>query len=166
MNILKSHLLATALFAAAAASAPAFAADTTTFNVKITILKACNVDAAAATDVDFGSVASTATNTDNAGALNVSCTPLTPYNIALDNGQNGTTVDDRKMANGPDLVPYQLYRAAARGVGDVWGATVGTNTYSGTGNGLVQNVPVYGRVPSANFPAGSYNDVVTATIIY
>ena len=164
MNILKTTLLTSALFVAGATSA--VAADTTTFNVKITILKACDVNAAAATDVDFGSVASTAVNTDNAGALNVRCTPLTPYNIALNNGQNGATLADRKMANGAVLVPYQLYRAAARGAGDVWGATVGTNTLAGTGTGLVQNVPVYGRVPSANFPAGSYNDVVTATIIY
>lgn len=164
MNFFKTTLLATALFAAGTASA--IAADTTTFNVKITILKACDVAAAAATDVDFGSVASTAVNIDNAGALNVRCTPLTPYNISLNNGQNGTSVATRKMANGANLVPYQLYRAAARGVGDVWGATVGTDTYSAVGTGLVQNVPVYGRVPSANFPAGSYNDVVTATIIY
>ena len=164
MNILKSSLLTSALFVAGVV--PAFAADTTTFNVKITILKACDVDATAATDVDFGSVASTAVNIDNAGALNVRCTPLTPYNIALDNGQNGATVTDRKMANGAVMVPYQLYKDSARAVGDVWGATVGTNTYTGTGTGLVQNVPVYGRVPSANFPAASYNDVVTATIIY
>lgn len=164
MNVLKSTLLTSALFVAGVA--PAFSADTTTFNVKITILNACDVDATAATDVDFGSVASTAVNIDNAGALNVRCTPLTPYNIALNNGQNGATVTDRKMANGAVMVPYQLYRDSARAVGDVWGATVGTNTYAGTGTGLVQNVPVYGRVPSANFPAAGYNDVVTATIIY
>ena len=93
MNVFKSTLLVAALLSAGAA--PAFAADTTTFNVKITILKACDVAAAAATDVDFGSVASTAVNVDNAGALNVRCTPLTPYNIALNNGQNGATVTDR-----------------------------------------------------------------------
>jgi outer membrane usher protein len=164
MNILKSTLLSTALVAAG--TAPVFAADTTTFNVEIVILKACDVDAAAATDVDFGDVASTAVNTDNAGSLSVLCTPLTPYNISLDNGENGASIATRSMTDSTTLVPYQLYRAAARGAGDVWGATVGTDTYSSIGTGLVQVVPVYGRVPSANFPAGSYNDVVTATIIY
>jgi spore coat protein U-like protein len=165
MNIFKSTLLATAVMAAGTASV--FAADSTTFNVRITIVTACDVDAAAATDVDFGSVASTAVNTDNAGALNVRCTLLTPYNIALDNGENGTSVTDRKMSDGgTNLVPYQLYRAATRGAGDVWGSTINTDTFGGIGTGLVQNIPVYGRVPSANFPAGSYNDVVTATIIY
>lgn len=165
MNMFKSTLLATTLFAAG--TAPVFAEDTINFNVDILILNACNVDALGATDVNFGSVASTAVNTDSAGALNVSCTPLTPYNISLSNGQNGASVSDRHMKDaGINLIPYQLYRAEARGVGDVWGATVGTDTYSDTGTGLVQNIPVYGRVPSANFPAGSYNDVVMATIIY
>ena len=165
MNMFKSTLLATALIAAG--TAPVLAADTTNFNVKIIIVKACNVDATAATDVDFCMVASTAVNTDSDGELHVSCTPLTPYNISLNNGQNGASISTRQMKDaGTNLIPYQLYRAAARGAGDVWGATVGTDTYSGTGNGLVQNVPVYGRVPNANFPAGSYNDVVMATIIY
>jgi len=164
MVTFKSTLLTTALLVAG--TAPVLAADTTTFNVKIVILKACDVAAAAATDVDFGNVSSNAVNTDNAGALNVRCTLLTPYTIGLDNGGNGATVADRKMTDGTNLVPYQLYRAATRGAGDVWGDTVGTNTYSGIGTGLVQNVPVYGRVPSANFPAGTYNDVVTATIVY
>lgn len=164
MNILKTTLLAAALFGAGAA--PALAADTVNFNVKIVIQTACDVAASAPTDVNFGTVASTATNIDNAGTLRVRCTPGSAYNIALNNGQNGSTVNDRKMAKGTDLVPYQLYRASARGVGDVWGATVGTNTYAGSGNGAVQDVTVYGRVPSANFPAGSYNDVVMATIIY
>src|SRR5690606_14640894 len=50
--------MATALLAAAI---PAFAADTTSFHVKISILKACTITAAAATDVDFGSASSEAT---------------------------------------------------------------------------------------------------------
>lgn len=39
----------------------ASAADTTTFNVKIAVTKACTITAASATDVDFGSVLSTST---------------------------------------------------------------------------------------------------------
>jgi outer membrane usher protein len=63
-------------------------------------------------------------------------------------------------------VPYQLYRQAARGPGDVWGNVVGTNTLAGTGTGANVSYPVYGRVPSANFPADTYVDVVTATVIF
>lgn len=147
----------------------AFAAtDTTTFNVKIVITSSCDIHTVAATNVDFGSQPSTATNIDNQGALNLSCTPGTAYTVALDNGQNGTDVNSRKMANGTDLVPYQLYRVAARGAGDVWGSTTGAggNVLAGSGTGSTVSIPVYGRVPSANFPAGTYNDIVTATVTY
>jgi outer membrane usher protein len=103
---------------------------------------------------------------DSSGLLTVNCTPGTAYNIALDNGQNGADVDSRAMTDGTALVPYQLYREAARGPTDVWGSTVGTNTLVGTGDGANQAYPVYGRVPSANFAVGTYTDVVTATVIY
>lgn len=157
-----------AAFAALVAGAASAATDTTTFNVKIVITSSCDIHTVAATDVDFGSQPSTATNVDNQGALNLSCTPGTAYTVALDNGQNGTDVNSRKMANGANLVPYQLYRLAARGAGDVWGSTTGAggNVLAGSGTGSTVSIPVYGRVPSANFPAGSYNDVITATVTY
>lgn len=141
---------------------------TTTFNVRITITAACDISTTAPTDVNFGSQPSTAINVDNQGALNVNCTPSAPYTIALDNGQNGTDASTRKMSNGTALVPYQLYRNAGRTAADVWGSTAGTggNVYAGTGSGSVQSIPVYGRVPSTNFPAGSYADLITATITY
>jgi outer membrane usher protein len=162
-----ARILAAALAALAAGAASA-ATDTTTFNVKIVITSSCDIHTVAATDVDFGSQPSTATNIDNQGALNLSCTPGTAYTVALDNGQNGTDVNSRKMANGANLVPYQLYRVAARGAGDVWGSTTGAggNVLAGSGTGSTVSIPVYGRVPSANFPAGSYNDVITATVTY
>ncbi|WP_425522736.1 spore coat protein U domain-containing protein, partial [Xanthomonas vasicola] len=65
----------------------ASAADTTTFNVKIAVTKACTITAASATDVDFGSVLSTSTtNVDANGSVTAQCTALTPYNIALSAG--------------------------------------------------------------------------------
>jgi outer membrane usher protein len=162
------RILSLALATCFAGSAIAAGSDTTTFNVKLTITSTCDIHTTAATDVDFGSVASTAVNTDAQGALKVNCTPQTAYTIALDNGQNGTDANTRKMKNGANLVPYQLYRNAARTASDVWGSTTGAggNVYSGSGTGANQNVPVYGRVPSANFPALSYTDVVTATVTY
>jgi spore coat protein U-like protein len=141
---------------------------TTTFNVRITITTACDISTTAPTDVNFGTQPSTATNVDNQGALNVNCTPSSPYTISLDNGQNGTDANTRKMSSGTAQVPYQLYRLATRTAADIWGSTTGTggNIYAGTGTGTVQTVPVYGRVPTTNFPAGSYADVITATITY
>ncbi|QWP77422.1 spore coat protein U domain-containing protein [Lysobacter sp. K5869] len=154
---------------ALAAAGPAFAAsDTANLNVTITITSVCDIHTTAPLPVNFGSVASTATNVDQQGQLTLNCTPGTAYTIGLDNGQNGTDVNSRKMANGANQVPYQLYRAAARGPADVWGSTtgVGGNVLAGSGTGAAVNIPVYGRTPSANFPAGTYNDVVIATVTY
>lgn len=167
MNVSKSRLLVITLLACGiGVAASANAADTTTFDVTITITATCDIEAAAATDVDFGTVASSAVNIDSSGSLTVNCTPGTAYNIALGNGQNGSDADSRAMSDGAVEVPYQLYRVAARAAGDVWGSTIGTNTLAGTGNGTNQAFPVYGRVPSAGFPAGTYADVITATVIY
>lgn len=60
----------------------ATAADTTTFNVKIAVTKACTITAASATDVDFGSVLSTSTaNADANGSVTAQCTALTPTTL-------------------------------------------------------------------------------------
>lgn len=161
-------LFATILFAAAALLAGPAAAQTatTSFQVRITIQSSCTIDTPAPTDVDFGTQPSSATDVDAIGLLNVNCTPGTGYTIALDDGQNsgGGGVGARAMINGTDLVPYQLYSEPTRTT--VWGETTGTDTVAGIGTGLVQPYPVYGRVPSANFPAASYLDVVTATISF
>jgi spore coat protein U-like protein len=61
-------------------------------------------------------------------------------------------------------VPYALYRDAGRTLN--WGNNTGTDTYGGTGTGLEQNIPVNGRLPSANFAADSYSDLITATVTY
>jgi spore coat protein U-like protein len=164
--MLKPTLLALAIVAA---SASAWAdTQTTTFNVLLTITKACNFTTAA-TDVNFGSVASTATNVQNVGNLRVTCTKGTGYNIGLSAG-NGTaaTVGARTMkgatAGNTDEVGYTLYREIGRTSN--WGNTVGTDTVAGTGTGLEQNVPVYGALASANFTADTYSDVITATVTY
>lgn len=163
-----SRLIATlAMLAAGCAVLPAAAQSaSTTFEVRITITSVCTIDTPDATDIDFGSNASSATNIDAAGQLNVVCTPGTPYDIGLDAGQNagGGGISARAMSNGAELVPYQLYSDAGRSA--IWGDTIDTDTVAGVGTGAVQPVPVYGRVPGANVPAGDYLDVVTATITY
>jgi spore coat protein U-like protein len=66
-----------------------------------------------------------------------------------------------------NFVGYQLYRDAART--NVWGATSGTNTQAGVGNGANQPYIVYGQVanPSVNNASpGNYLDTITATITY
>ncbi len=168
MKILKTTLLATALFVAGTASAFAAGTDTKTFNVKIVITSVCDIQTAP-TDVDFGSVNSNATDTGAIGAVKVKCTSGTPYNIGLNAGStSGATVTTRKMksatAGNTDQVPYALYRDSS--MTQNWGLTIGTDTLTGTGTGAVDSKPVYGKVPSANFRADSYSDVVTATVTW
>ncbi len=174
MRFLRTTVLSLAV---ASLAAPALAADTTTFNVKIIITKACTITAAAATDVDFGSALSTATAPSNAqGTITAQCSALTPYTVALNAGANAGTANDvttRRMKNtdasvtANNFVGYQLYRDAAHT--NVWGTTTGTNTAAGIGTGLAQTLNVYGQIanPSVNnAAAGNYQDTITATITY
>lgn len=141
--------------------------DTTSFNVTITITSACDIHTNPATNMAFGSVASTATNVSATSTLTVNCTLLTPYTIALDNGLHGSAGPVRAMQDsGTNQVGYQLYRDALHTL--VWGSTSGAggDVFSGSGLGLAAPVTVYGLVSSANSPAGSYSDTVVATLTY
>lgn len=166
-----------AFAALALGSANTQAADSTTFNVTLTVTKACTITAASAVDVDFGTTLSTATaDIDAQGSVTAQCTAQTPYNIALSAGTNASTANDvttRRMKNTDgavttnNFVSYQLYQDSSRS--SVWGATNGVNTLSRTATGNNESFPVYGRVtnPAANnAAAGTYQDTITATIVY
>ena len=158
-------------------AAPALDADTTTFNVTLVVTKACTITAAAATNVDFGTAASTtAIPTLGQGTVTAQCSALTPYTISLNAGANPSTANDvttRRMKNTNaavttnNFVGYQLYQDA--GHTQVWGATSGTNTQAGIGTGLAVPYIVYGQIlnlSTANAATGSYLDTITATITY
>jgi spore coat protein U domain-containing protein, fimbrial subunit CupE1/2/3/6 len=167
MNMLKTSLLAAAVALTGLSGSALAATASTTFNVKLAITATCTINSPAATDVDFLSHPSSDVNLTAAGTLNVNCTNGSAYTIALDDGSNagGGGVTARKMKSGAtNTVPYQLYSNSARTT--VWGSTTGTNTVGGTGTGAVQALSVYGGVASANFPVGSYTDLVTATVTY
>lgn len=163
---LRTHLIAASALALALTATGAHAETAATeFEVTVTITSTCSIGVPAATGVHFGSVASTATAVDTAGRLEVNCTPGTGYQIALDAGRNaGGDIQARAMTGGGITVPYQLYQDENRSI--VWGSTDQTDTVGGTGTGSVQEIRVYGRLPSANFAAGSYADTITATVSY
>lgn len=172
MKLLKTSLIATALIAAGVIAAPSQAAgtDTANFEVKITITESCDIHTVAPTNIDFGSHArSTGAPVTQTGTITVKCSTGTPYTIGLNGGAHsaGSTTSpvagERRMANGVVLLPYDLYRNA--GFTDFWGNTTGS-LQAGTGNASNQPYTVYGRVPSTDFPAGTYIDSVTATITY
>ncbi|QNP50064.1 Csu type fimbrial protein [Diaphorobacter aerolatus] len=118
-------------------------------------------------DMQFADVAGIGDTSRNAVAnIAVQCTYTTPYKINL-TPSNASTNGQGRMAlqsGGTDSVPYSLFQNAARTV--AWGNQSSSN-YSGTGSGLVQNVPVYGLVP-ANLDAtpGNYRDSVQVTVTY
>lgn len=106
-------------------------------------------------------------NFDATGAVSVSCTNGTSYNIGLDKGLGtGATITNRVMMNGSNKLTYQIYSDSARTQN--WGNTVGTNTVSGTGTGFSQSFTAYGRITAGqtSTPPGSYSDTVTVKITY
>lgn len=152
-------IAAAALLPAAAWSATA----TTTMAVTATVISACIVTA---TPMAFGSYDPTsATATTSTSVISVTCTSAAPYNVGLDKGANGSSVTARLLKTGANTLPYSLYSDASYTVN--WGNTVGTDTVTGTGSGILQNVTVYGRIPAAAaVPAGAYTDTVTVTVTY
>lgn len=166
MSVLK---VATAgiLLALVMEPAPSFAqtAVTTNFNVQITITAACQINSAS--DLNFGSNGVIASNVDASSTITVQCTNGVPYNLGLSAGAgSGATVANRKMTGpGSNTIGYSLYTTAARST--VWGFTINTDTQTGSGNGTPQPFIVYGRVPAQTTPgAGTYTDIVTATLTY
>lgn len=155
-----SLALMIATFAAHAAT------DNTSFAVKLTVTSTCDISSVPATDIDFSSHNSTATNVDSTGKLTVNCTNGTPYTIGLDDGAHENN-GSRRMAgqdtqNTGVYVPYQLFTDSGRSI--PWNNT--SSTYGGTGTGAAQELTVYARVVAMNVSAGDYLDTVIATITY
>jgi spore coat protein U-like protein len=161
--------VSTALAAAWPFMSMAQQTDTAQFQVKIVILESCNITTSAASDVDFLThLRGADAPVDASGTLTINCTLDTPYNVGLNAGLSSTSptpsADNRRMTNGTAFVPYGLYRDAARQL--LWGETIGTETLSGVGTAADVDVPVYGRVPSTDYPPGTYTDTVVATVTY
>lgn len=153
-------------------AAPA-AADTATgtFQVSITIQKACTVTAGSASNIALGTVPSTATNTLGNNTITVYCSKTTPYFIGLapSNANSAGAGALSGTGGNTDTVPYQLSSTAGPS-GTIWGNTATTssvgNGVSGTGTGLNQTHTVYVTVPSANYTPDTYTDTVTINVNY
>jgi len=149
---------------------PVFATTTTTtFNITATVNAACSVTASNLAFNIYNPILAAALNAST--TINVTCTNGSTYNIGLDSGSGtGATVANRlmtRLSGGTDTIAYSLYQNA--GLTTVWGPTIGTNTYSGTGTGTSQPITVYGTIFAANatsIPPASYSDTVTVTVTY
>ncbi|MFL9880281.1 spore coat U domain-containing protein [Herbaspirillum rhizosphaerae] len=145
-------------------SAPVFASSTATGSLinTATVLASCTV---VGSTIAFGNY--TSSQVDQTGNVAVLCTNGTSYTIGLDAGAGtGATTSVRKLSGSlGGTLNYALYRDS--GHTNNWGSTIGTDTQAGTGNGLIQNLTVYGRIAGSQTPlAGVYTDTVTVTLTY
>lgn len=155
---------ALAAIAIVATAAPDFAQANSTTGVasSAAVLASCTV---VGSTIAFG--AYTSTQVDQTGSIAVGCTNGISYSVGLDAGAgSGATTAVRKLTGSlGGSLDYTLYRDSGRTSN--WGSTNGTDTQSGNGNGIVQNLTVYGRIPSGQTPqTGVYTDTVTITLTY
>lgn len=170
MTIRSSVVLASVALAAFSATGAQAATDTDTFDISLEITAACSVTADGASDIDLGTVASTATDLSGSSTITVNCSNTVPYFVGLAPSNNATDgAGELDPASGPDTVPYQL-RSTAGSSGAIWGNTATTtavgNGVSGTGNGADQTLTVFVTVDDANYAPAVYSDTVTVTVNY
>lgn len=153
---------------------------TGTLQVQATVQATCSVNTSSAGAIgpallDFGTItnltadvtADTTAGTVANGAVSTLCSTGTTWTLTADGGQN-VTGTQRQMSNtATGVLPYNLYRDAARSL------SIGINdaanpVATGTGTGSAETTPVYGVIPAGTAmpPAGSYNDIVTLTVTY
>jgi spore coat protein U-like protein len=137
---------------------------TTTFPVSAVISSACSVTASA---LSFGAYNPTSGSPlDGTSAISVYCTVGSAYTVALDIGTGGGGYTARAIANGANVLDYNLYTSSARTT--VWGDGTGaTSAVAGSGAGLLtpSTQTVYGRIAALqDKPAGTYTSTITVTV--
>ena len=167
----KPSLLLASILAITATSAAMAATSGGSFQVLITVAKACSVTAGNASNINFGTVDSSVTGLVASSNISVTCSKTTPYNVGLmpsNTNTVGAGVMKSPVLANTDTVAYQLRSVSA--TGPVWGNTatptaVG-NGVAGTGTGVAQVIPVFATVANANVTPDSYSDTVTVTVNY
>ena len=150
-----------------AATTGAFASTvTTSFQVQANVNAQCSISAV---NLTFPAVDPLSSQTDGATTVSVKCTKNSPYTVGLNAGTTaGSTIAQRLMANGADLMDYNLYTDAGRS--SIWGNSAGS-WVSGTGAGMgtAQVLNVYGRVAAGqtNLAVGTFTEpTITVTVTY
>lgn len=142
-----------------------------TFVVQATVVASCKINTTS--NINLGRHPASATNIlgSNSNAIAVTCTNSAPYYIGLapSNGNvNGAGIMSGTGSN-TDELPYQL-RSKPGIAGTIWGNTTTStavgNGVEGIGNGSSQSKTVYVTVPSADFKADNYSDIVTIRVNY
>lgn len=100
---------------------------------------------------------------DGSGQMTVVCTRETQATIVMDGGRNaGQDAAVRVLNSRGQALSYQLFRDSART--QVWGR--GADALTFVSRGLVAGqFTIYARIPAGqDVPAGTYTDVVTASV--
>ncbi len=171
-RLMKARLwltIAAAGYLIALSFSQAMAATTTTApTITVNVAAACQVTPQ---NLNFGSYDSLATtNLSSTTQISINCSKNTTFTVELNAGQHASSGFNRNMANGANLLAYQLYTDSSHTT--VWGdGTSGSGTLSGTGTGPgvahAITETVYGEVPAQqSVPVGSYSDTITVTVAF
>ncbi|HYI48433.1 MAG TPA: spore coat U domain-containing protein [Allosphingosinicella sp.] len=150
----------------AASAGPAFAQTAGgNLGVSATVTENCTLT----TDpVAFGNVdVTTGAAVPGVGGIAVTCTNGVAWSADADAGAGtGASILDRRMADGANLLSYQLYTEPTRT--EIWGDGEDGETIDDEGTGSEQVVPIYARVIAAqsDVPSGTYADTVVVTVTY
>lgn len=97
----------------------------------------------------------------------IRCTPQTEGILTFTTGSNASTYFPRYMANGADLIAYNLYNDAANStvLGDNTGGTTAHILFNGTPKDKDFVGTIYASTPQgSNAAPGTYTDTVTAVL--
>ncbi|MBX7482978.1 Csu type fimbrial protein [Qipengyuania qiaonensis] len=103
---------------------------------------------------------------DSSARIDIECTRLAIYRVDMNLGSNAAGTQRRMRNPSGDVIPYGIYRNAARtqtwgsGWGSApWGLALGLGRASLTAYGRINSVP-------ANLSPGVYEDIVTVSITF
>lgn len=135
------------------------------FTVQATVPERCYVEA---DELNFGSVPATSKDIIGQTQMRVQCTRGTSYSIGLrsDNSLGEGKGAMQPLSGSNAAVPYTLHRSSPSDKNNnLWGYASNLRT-SGRGDGKAQSYPVFGKVPSADYRPGKYQDTVRIEVSY
>jgi len=128
-------------------------------SVQATVSANCTITASPLTWTAFDTVVGT--GADSTATVSVACTKGAVANVAMGPGQNPGTTRNMKSSSS-DLLAYEIYTSDTYGT--VWNAA-NVVVLGAAPSKDPRALTVYGRIKATNdVPAGSYTDLVVATV--
>ena len=136
---------------------------TADLSVSATVEDTCTLSAVTA--LQFGTIdASAISSEDIAGVLQILCTGAhAGVSVTMDSGdfESGGT---RYMSDGgSETLPYTIHSDPGHTNAIAVDGTIYTGNISAN---VTQSISVYGQIPTGTYNAGTYTDVITATLTY